>query len=766
MKGKREQSERKNLKKQFRIGFLFLLTCLCLGACNQSEPAESDGTQAETTESTEAVETTDTTEPKETKAPEPTEEPIVSLPEWEGEPLLLPAFSVEGGFYEKAFNLELSAGKGQVIYYTLDGSDPRTSDTAVPYTKEIYVYDNTGKANRLSNISDIMLEQYYAPGKPVDKGIILRAALKNADGSFGEVVTNSYFVGKDKSYYAEMQVVSLVTEEDYLFHPDTGFYRVGSGYYEWLNSEDYVHYETGDPQNPTNYNKDGKESEFPASVQVFEQGEAVYSANVGARLSGNWSRSAAQKSFRLYAREEYGTKKMEYAFFPELMDADGNLIENYKKVTIRNSGNDNQTLHFRDAFFQDLVKDLAPDYMASEPCILFVNGEFWGFYFFREKPDDDYIKSHYGVDKDDVAVLKNGEVESGEDSDLEEFSAFCVWAKSADMSIPENYEKFCEVMDLQSFMDYITVETYINNADWVNGYVNNWQIWHTRTVDESIPKADGKWRFIFYDMDYAGGLYYNENTGYAWDSLNNNRADGSEYDFLAILENLMSNPEFAKLFQENYMRIIDTCFAPDVVDALLDYYAESYKEVTQDTFRRFGLGWAADGYDDSLAHLREFFRERPEYAKKYLEVFCAVDRSGPRPMVAPPEKWGYYGEASFSVKEEENAFCVSVPFSTPEAWNIQCQAHNIILTEGEEYRITFKASCTTPGEMNCGINRNDNGEYPTCFWQEFQVTEDLQEYTLQFTMEMDTNYDWYLNFNFGNMAGDYVIKDVVMEHVE
>jgi len=33
-------------------------------------------------------------------------------------------------------------------------------------------------------------------------------------------------------------------------------------------------------------------------------------------------------------------------------------------------------------------------------------------------------------------------------------------------------------------------------------------------------------------------------------------------------------------------------------------------------------------------------------------------------------------------------------------------------------------------------------------------------------MEMDTNYDWYLNYNFGNIAGDYVIKDVVLEPVE
>ena len=658
--------------------------------------------------------------------------------------------------------LTITAGTGQEIYYTMDGGDPTTADSAMLYTEPIRIYDNIYKPNRLSAIKDISLDGYYPPKTLIDKGTIIRAAIKSADGSFGEVVTNSYFVGKDESYYNEMQVVSMVTEENNLFHPDTGFYVVGSGYYEWLESDEYQHYEKGDPKNPTNYNKDGKKSEFPVSVQVFQQGEMVYSANVGARLSGNWSRSAAQKSFRLYAREEYGTKKMKYAFFPKLTDAEGKLIESHKKVTLRNSGNDNGTLHFRDAFFQDLTKDLAPDYMAFEPCILFINGEFWGFYFFREKPDDDYINARYSIDKDDVALLKNGEVESGEDSDLEEFSDFCAWAKAVDMSQPGNYERFCDIMDLQSFMDYVTVETYINNADWINGYVNNWQVWHTRTVDESRPKADGKWRFIFYDMDYSGGLYYSENTGYAWDSLNNNRADGSVYDFMAILDNLMTNTEFAKAFEENYLRIMETCFAPDVVDAVLDRYVDSYKEVTQDTFYRFGLDWAADGYDDNVAHLREFFHERPAYAKQYLEAFCTVDRSEPKPMIASVDRWGYYGEASVTVKKEEKAFYVSVPKVMENAWEVQCQAYNIILNQGQEYRLTFKASCTTPGVMNLGINRNDNGQYPGCFWQEFQVSEDLQEYSMQFTMEMDTNYDWYLNYNFGNIAGDYVIKEVVM----
>ena len=731
---KTEGSSKRNrcFKIKDMVWIVLLFACVCLCACDASFLTQSINTREE--QSTNKV------------------------AEMEQQ-LSLPTFSVEGGFYEEEFMLKLTARGGQDVFYTLDGSDPRTSDTAILYDEEIRIYDNTTSPNRLSAITDITLGEYYPPDKLVDKGIIVRAVVKYDDGSFGAVATNSYFVGKKNTYYSEMKIVSMVTDEDYLFHPDTGFYMVGSGYYEWLNSAEYREYDSGDVQNPTNYNSDGRETEFPVSIQVFENGKAVYSADVGARISGNWSRAAVQKSFRLYARKEYGPGKMKYALFEDLEDVNGNLIQSFDKITIRNSGNDSQTLHFRDAFFQDLTKGLEVEYMDSEPCILFINGEFWGFYFLREKPDDEYIEAHYGIPKENVAVLKNGEVESGLDSDLNEFNELCGWAKNVDMSVDENYQRFCEKVDIQSFMDYVTVETYINNADWVMGYINNWQVWRDRA-------ADGKWRFIFYDLDYSAGLYYDDRTDYTYDSLKNNRANNSVQDFMAILDNLMINPEFAEMFRENYLRIIDTYFAPEVVDELLDGYVEAYKSVTLDTFYRFGMGWAAESYDQSVAHMRNFFHKRPEYAKKYLEEFCKAERGGPKAMMAPVEQWGYYGDAEFTVKEEENAFCVSVPAATEESWNIQCTIHNITLTKGEKYRITFKASCTTPGEMSYGINRFDGKEYPSCFWDRVYLTEELKEYSVEFTMEKNTNYDWYLNFNFGDMAGDYVIKDVVMEKVE
>ena len=46
-----------------------------------------------------------------------------------GEVSGVPVFSKTGGFYKTAFKLSLSSDEG-IVYYTTDGTDPRTSETA------------------------------------------------------------------------------------------------------------------------------------------------------------------------------------------------------------------------------------------------------------------------------------------------------------------------------------------------------------------------------------------------------------------------------------------------------------------------------------------------------------------------------------------------------------------------------------------------------------------------------------------------------------
>ncbi|MBO5384598.1 MAG: CotH kinase family protein [Ruminococcus sp.] len=676
-----------------------------------------------------------------------------------------PVFSAEGGFYNSEFNLTLSDAEGNEIYYTTDGSDPRTSPTAKLYSDSIKIYNNTNDPNVYSSLRDITLNDYTPSYKNTEKGIVVRAVTKGLYGRYSDVVMNTYFVGKNASYYNEMKVISMATDGDYLFDPDTGAYMIGSGYYEWLRTPGHEFYEPSDVKNPTNYNKDGKESEFPVSIQVFENGKLEYTTDVGARISGNWTRSAPQKSFRLYARSEYGDSDMKYAFFDELTDVNGKLIEKFDKVTIRNGGNDNQNLHFRDAMIQELAEDLACDTMASEPCILFIDGEFWGFYLIREKADGDYIEAHYGIDKEDVAVLKNGEVEDGLESDAEEFNKLCQWAMYADMTKDSNYQKFCEAVDLQSFMDYMTVETYINNNDWASGYINNWQAWRSKTVNPDIPKADGKWRFIFYDTDMSAGLYGSQATAPEYDSLNKNSTTSQSFNFPAVLRSLIVNETFRKEFYDNYIRIIDTTFAYDVVNAKITEYINAYGEATKATFSRFGQDWAANRYSNEVEILRNFFRSRPSYAKQYLEKYCDVKNIDTENLLPDISLWTYYGEAKFSSNQNNNTFMVNVSAATEKPWNIQSQARGLELETGKTYKLTFEASCSTPTELDLGIIHQVDSSFPGCWSDTVEVNGNSQKFELTFTMKEESASDWFLYFNFGKSSGNYVIKNARLVEV-
>ena len=768
--------------RPFLCAFTLALILVPTGACNTAPALSETPTGTTAPESTDRA-NTPTPETVVTSAPEDassdSDTTAVTAPAKEDtdtpeapvkEKIALPQFSAEGGFYDKKFKLSLSAQDNTEIYYTTDGSDPRTSDTSTEYTKEISIYNNTKEPNVYSSLTEISLSGYNPPQFDIDKGITIRAVCKTPEGEFGQVVTNSYFVGKTASYYSEMKVISMVTDSDYLFNKDTGAYMIGSKYYEWKKSDDYVAYDAGDVLNVTNYNTDGRETEFPVSVQVMEDGKAVYSTDVGARIVGNWSRGHAQKSFRLYARKEYGDGKMKYAFFDELTDVNGELIEKFDKVTLRNGGNDFQELHFRDALIHDLTKDLSFDVMASEPCILFINGEFWGFYMIREKTDGDYIESHYGIAKENVAVIKNSEVEEGTEDDLEKFRKFCLWASTADMTDEANYKKFCNSMDVQCLMDYVAVETYINNNDWANDCSNNWEVWHSKTIDPNNPKADGKWRFILFDTEFSTGLYGSEGTKFNYDLLGRMSVGDEDFDIPGIVRNLCNNDTFRQAFYVNYLHIMETYFNPETVKEMADSYAAAYGKAVADTFYRFGMDWAAWNYDNEVKDFKSFFNRRTKYATQYLNAFCGVEAEetpvDTNNRIKPTDTWGYYGDALFRADTTDNSFHVSVPRFYENRWDIQSQAGDLTLERGREYLLSFDASCSTSSEMRIFFNRQEGWSWPQCWETDVVLSQDLKHYEFRFVMEADSHDDWQLCLNFGRCTGYFEFKNVSLTQVK
>lgn len=116
-------------------------------------------------------------------------------------------------------------------------------------------------------------------------------------------------------------------------------------------------------------------------------------------MKGASTRTYLQKSMRLIARAEYGTKSIKADLIPDNMKSDDSgPITSYKSFVLRNGGNDNGFSKMRDPVLQSLVADRAFDTQASAPCVVFVDGEYWGLYAITEDYSDKYIEANYGID--------------------------------------------------------------------------------------------------------------------------------------------------------------------------------------------------------------------------------------------------------------------------------------------------------------------------------------------------------------------------------
>jgi len=161
-----------------------------------------------------------------------------------------PIFSHTSGFYPENFTLKLTSGKNTTIYYTVDSSDPKTSNTSIEYKDSILIYDRSSEPNIYSALgqdddSPISISRfqdyYHPPSSPVEKAMVIRAVAKNSKGNYSEVVSETFFVtDKELKKYQNRTVISLVTDPDNLFSPDYGIYVTGNMFIEWKNSEDFI----------------------------------------------------------------------------------------------------------------------------------------------------------------------------------------------------------------------------------------------------------------------------------------------------------------------------------------------------------------------------------------------------------------------------------------------------------------------------------------------------------------------------------------------
>ena len=537
-----------------------------------------------------------------------------------------PSFSVRSGFYDQGFSLQLHHPTATILY-TLDGSEPSLDQvngkvysykTKYPqrggqlpfemhqdtmfsfvYQGPISIYDRSVDPNRIANISTTYESNPYFPATLLDKSFVVRAkAYVDAD-HFSETVTQVYFVNKNYPF----PVVNINVDDDLLFSYDKGLWVAGKTFDDWRLANPTVDdYET---TVPANYWAKGSASEVPVNFIYLDKGVEVINQTVGIRNHGNGSRHFKNRSYRLYAKGDYGIKQMDHNFFANYP------YDSFKRLIVRNSGNDTYRTLFRDAFIQQLNAHLNFETQKYQPVLTFVNGEYYGLMNLRERYDEKYFERVYKIKEKDLDFLENnGVVEVGDSLKYAEMVNFF---KTNNLSSTTRYNQALTYLDEVNFTDYQIAEIYAANFDWPHN--NNTYFRKRVNYTPNAPFGqDGRFRWVFKDLD-AG---FNGIDEWINNSYNHNTLASAIDSEDHLLKGLLGNTTYKNYFLNRFADLLNTAYKEQRVLDLIDVMQNNIRAEMPRYIERWNLIQSMQDWDNRIEQLKEFTRLRTNYQYQHL----------------------------------------------------------------------------------------------------------------------------------------------------
>jgi hypothetical protein len=461
-------------------------------------------------------------------------------------------FVPSGGIFSEGIDVVLSADEGSSIYYTTDGSVPGSGSKR---------YNNPINVSKISVIR----------------------AVAYINGKRSKVNSQSYFCDREYS----LPIISVTSNPDNFWDFNRGIYVKGCCA------------DTIEPYIGANFWKSWERS---CNVEMYDKkGELCFNQEAGMSLFGGFSRALPQKSLAIIARKRYGKSRFEYPIFDERDN------KKYKSFILRNSGGDFKRTHLRDAFMTQMVAPTGIVYQAYEPAIVFLNGEYWGIQNIREKINEHFLEQNYGVDKDNLDILRhNGVARNGTSKN---YKYLLSYLRTHDLSKDENVAQLSTFMDVKDFIRYNISEVYSDNRD-AGGNI--------RYFRERTDSA--KWRWVYYDIDL--GLANNSYTGYKRNTLKKfTSANGEAWPDPAwstfIIRKLLENKNLRDQYVSLTCDYLNTVMHPDNAVKLLDEMVTGIEVEMPHHLKKWGA--SMENWRYHLAIVRTFVLERPMYMRMHLK---------------------------------------------------------------------------------------------------------------------------------------------------
>lgn len=343
-----------------------------------------------------------------------------------------PEIQTAPGFYQGSVTVQVSAPAGAELHYTLSGETPSVKDPLFPD-------------------GGLTLEETAT--------LRVKAFAENAVSS--ETVSATYFLNDEQL----TPVVSLITDDQYLFSSKTGALVKGTG-------------------STPNYEK---ELEYPVNIEYFNLDGVCEINQMGTfSISGHSATVNAQKSIALFARKAYGKDTFQFNPFPT------RDYTEYKSVLLRSTNSDAYATRLRDVVASSLAEGEGLLYQDAVCIQVYINGEYWGHYNLREKINKYFIAQYEGVtdeyDIDSIDILaRTGRDQFVQNGSNEDWLALCDFCKTKDLNDPENLRYVEERLDIDSLFTHAAYEIILGNVDFTNVRVYR------------VP--GGKWKYLLFDVE-------------------------------------------------------------------------------------------------------------------------------------------------------------------------------------------------------------------------------------------------------------------------
>ena len=523
-----------------------------------------------------------------------------------------PVFSASSGYVHADFMLEITHPGGAEIRYTLDGSEPNRN--SLLYLGPVPFNERPDQRLRFIRTSPFEADARGFGWRPPEPGspsvMVVRAKAWLSGSEPSETVTATYLDGTRNH---DMPVVSITANYEHLFSDSTGIYVPGDVYNQngWNHNDHW-----GRPN--ANYHQRGAEWERPAHIEFIETDGTVYSQNIGLRIHGGGSRVLPQKTFRLYARSEFGESRFMYDLFQ-----DGET--GYNRLILRNSGQDffQKTTMFMDAISQTLASGLTFDTQKFRAFAVYVNGEYWGIKNLRERYDHHYLYRNHGVKEDEIDYLANmprtngvGEVKNGS---ADYFNAVLDSLESRNIASLGGMEFIERHVDVRNFAEIHAAMVYFSNIDWPGNNNDYWR--YTGNPEGRGSKKDGRFRWMMFDMDF--GFSHLGSTGYSADLFNHylttqNIMWSNHPRSTLMFRSFMQNREFRDYFINVQLDLLNSLFKEERVKKTIGQFREMYRNEIRNHIQRWGYPSTYTSWERNVQERMEFAELRPQHVRSQI----------------------------------------------------------------------------------------------------------------------------------------------------